>query len=96
MHAVTRFYTGPGATELFDALEAHKDDVAAKIRAVPGFVSYTLLRTEDGGVSVTVCKDAAGADASLAVARTWIAENLPKLKVNPPGVAQGSVILNLS
>lgn len=96
MHAVSRFYSGPGATELFDALAAHKEDVQAQIGSVPGFVSYTLFHSDDGGVSITVCQDKAGTDASLAVARDWIKQNLPNLTVNPPGVSEGEVILNVS
>jgi hypothetical protein len=34
-----------------------------------GFVSYSLIRTADGGASVTVCEDKAGTDESLQVAR---------------------------
>jgi hypothetical protein len=34
MHAVVRSYSGPGARELFDLLEARKDDVESVIRSV--------------------------------------------------------------
>jgi hypothetical protein len=60
MHAVVRNYSGAGAKELFDLLEQRKADVEAVIRKVPGLMSYTLLRSDSGGVSVTVCKDKAG------------------------------------
>jgi hypothetical protein len=72
MHAVVRNYAGAGAKQLFDLLEQRKADVEAVIRKVPGLMSYTLLRSGDGGVSVTVCEDKAGADESLKVARDWI------------------------
>ncbi len=96
MHAVARFYSGPGAKELFELLAEKKDDVEAKIRAVPGFVAYTLIRTDEGGTSITVCRDKAGTDASIAVARQWIEDNAPNLKVSPPGVSEGEAILQLS
>ena len=57
MHAVVRNYSGAGAKQLFDLLEQRKGDVEANLRKVPGLVSYMLLRSDDGGMSVTVCKD---------------------------------------
>ena len=32
-----------------------KADLEAALQHVPGLMSYTLARSEDGGVSVTVC-----------------------------------------
>ena len=66
------------------------------IRTVTGFVSYTLLRTEDGGITVTVCQDKTGTDESLQVARTWIQGNAADLNVNPPAVSEGRVVLQLT
>ncbi len=60
MHAVVRTYSGQGAKELFDQIEQRKTEVEDLIRSVSGFQAYTLLRTDDGGVTVTVCKDKAG------------------------------------
>ncbi len=51
MHVVTRSYSGKGAKELFDVLEKHKSDVEKLIRGIDGFVSYSLVRTSDGGFS---------------------------------------------
>ena len=95
MHAVTRFYSGPGARELFDLLAERKNDVEAAIRETKGFVAYTLVATGDGGMSVTVCQDKAGTDDSLERARAWIETNAPKLHVSPPAVSEGDVILQL-
>jgi hypothetical protein len=95
MHAVVRNYSGSGAKQLFDVLEQHKVDVEASIRKVPGLVSYTLLRSGDGGTSVTVCKDKAGADESLKVAREWIQKNASNIHANPPVVTEGSVIVEV-
>jgi hypothetical protein len=64
MHAVIRTYTGSGATELFDRIVAARDEVQSLIQGVQGFVSYTLVRTGDGGVTITVCQDKAGTDES--------------------------------
>ena len=71
MHVVTRSYSGKGAKELVDVLEKNKADVEKLIRSIKGFVSYSLVRTADGGLSVSVFQDKAGADESVKVARDW-------------------------
>ena len=96
MLAAIRTYSGPGAKALFDLLEQRKSDVENVIRAVPGFVAYSLIRTNDGGVSVTVCQDKAGADESVQVARNWVQQNASDLSTTPPVVSEGPVILQLS
>jgi len=80
----------------FDLLEQRKAEVEDIIRSVSGFQAYTLLRTDDGGVTVTVCQDKAGTDQSLQVARDWIQQNASGLGTSPPAVSEGSVILHLS
>lgn len=94
MHAVIRNYSGKGAKELFDVLEKRKTEVEDLIRAVAGFVSYTLVRTDDGGVTVTVCKDKAGTDESLKVARDWILQHAPNVGASAPAVSEGSVVIH--
>ena len=96
MHAVVRTYSGAGATQLFDVLEAQKSDVEAALRKVPGLVSYTLLRQGDGGMSVTVCTYKAGTDESLKVAREWIQKNASNVQANPPAVVEGSAIVQIT
>ncbi len=96
MHTVIRNYSGSGATELIDLLEDKKEEVESLIRAVSGFVSYSLVRTDGGCVTVTVCQDKAGTDESLQLAREWIQENAANLDVSPPAVTEGSNILYLS
>lgn len=96
MHTVIRSYSGSGATSLFDLLDERKSEVEELIRAVNGFVSYSLLRTPDGGASVTTCQDKAGTDESLQLAKNWIQENASHLDVHPPVVSEGSNILHLS
>ena len=96
MHAVVRTYSGQGAKELFELLEQRKSEVEDIIRSVTGFQAYTLIRTDDGGVTVTVCNDKAGTDESLQVARDWIQENASDLGTSPPHVSEGPVVLKLS
>lgn len=95
MHAVIRTFSGPGATKLLELLEARKSEVEGLIRPVKGFVSYSLIRTADGGVSVTVCQDKAGTDESSQIARDWIGKNASDLGASPPALVEGSVILQL-
>lgn len=96
MHAVVRTYSGQGAKELLNLLEQRKAEVERLIRAVPGFKAYSLIRTADGGISVTVCQDKRGADESLRVAKDWIQQNAANLSTRPPVVSEGAVILQLS
>ena len=95
MHAVIRTYMNAGSKKLFDVLEERKADVETAIRQVPGLVSYTLLRTGDGGISVTVCQDKAGADESVRIARDWVQKNAADAGAKPPAVTEGSVILQI-
>lgn len=95
MHAVVRTYSGQGAKELFELLEQRKADVESTIRAVSGFQSYSLIRTAEGGVSVTVCQDKSGTDESVRRAAEWVRENASELTTQPPAVSDGTVILQL-
>ncbi len=94
MYAMVRTYSG-GAKQLFDALEARKAEVEAAVRSVGGLVSYTMMRTPDGGVTVTVCQDKAGVDASLQVSRDWMQKNLPGISVGAPAVSEGAVVVQI-
>lgn len=95
MHAVIRTFSGSGAKKLLDLLEGRKKEVEELIRPVTGFVSYLLIRTADGGASVTVCQDRDGTDESSRIAREWIGKNASDLGASPPTVVEGSVILQL-
>jgi hypothetical protein len=95
MYTVVRQYSGPGASQLFDVLERKKDEVERLIRGVSGVVSYTLLRTSDGGISVTVCQEKAGADESVRVAADWVRQNAPGA-TSPPRISEGTTILHFT
>jgi hypothetical protein len=95
MHAVVRTYSGAGVKQLFDLFEQRKAEVEATLRKVPGLLSYTMMRSGDGGVSVTVCKDKAGVEESLKVAREWIQKNASNIQASPPAVMEGSVIVHI-
>ena len=95
MYTVVRSYFVKGAKELFDVLEKNKADVEKTMRSVKGFVSYALVRGEDGGFSVTVCNDKAGTDESVEKARDWIAKNAAGIGVAAPNVSEGSIVVDL-
>ena len=96
MHAVVRNYSGSGAKELFELLEERKADVESIMRSVTGLVTYSMIRTDDGGVTVTVCQDKSGTDESIRVAREWIQENASDIGSSPPAVSEGSTLVQIS
>jgi hypothetical protein len=85
-----------GAKELLDVLEKNKGEVERLIRTVKGFVSFSLVRSAEGGFSVSVFNDTAGTDESIRVARDWIAKNAANTGVSPPKISEGAVILQVS
>ena len=96
MHAAVRTYTGAGAKDFFDLLEKRKSEVEAVMRSVPGLVSYTLVRTGEGGIAVTVCADKAGAEESTRLAKEWIQQNASALGSRLPTVDVGSVLVQIT
>jgi hypothetical protein len=96
MYAVVRTYSGSGAKELFDLLERRKAEVEAAIRTVPGLVSYTLVRTELGGMAVTVCQDKAGSEKSTQIAKEWIQQHASEIGSKLPDVDAGSVLVQIT
>ena len=80
---------------MFDVVEKNKAGVEKLMRSVKGFVSYAVVRSEDGGFTVTVCNDKAGADESVEKARDWIAKNAAGIGVAAPKISEGSNILDL-
>jgi hypothetical protein len=95
MQTVMRHYSGKGTKELFDLLEKHKADIEKLLRSVKGFVGYTLVRTGDGGYSVTVCQDKAGVDDSVHKAKDWIAKHAGSTGAAAPKVSEGTVVVHL-
>ena len=94
MHAVVRNYSGHGEKELFKLLEQRNTEVEKVISAVPGFQAYSVIRTNDDGVTITVCKDNAGTDQSVQVARDWIKKYAADLGTAAPSVSEGTVVIH--
>ena len=95
MKVVVRKYSGQGASRLIDKIEEHAADVKSIIGSVEGLVDYTLVRTADGGFTVTVCEDQAGIDESTRRAKEWIAENAGDIGAAAPEVSAGDVVIRL-
>ena len=92
MHAVIRTYSGQGASELFDELERNEEEIKSLIGGVDGFVSYSAVRSGDGGVTTTVCADRAGTEESSRRAAGWVRENL-SATVPTPTITEGATVL---
>ena len=92
MQAIIRHYSGPGAVALFELLEANAIEVQELMQAVPGLVSYTLVRTAAGGYSVSIGTDESAIDQSSKAAREWIAHKGATVKTGPPVMTAGRVV----
>ena len=95
MYAVVRAYGGKGAKELFDLLEKQKSEVETIMRSINGFVSYTLVRSGEGGYSFTVCADKAGVEESMQKARDWVSKNAGATGVSAPQSYEGPVVIHI-
>ena len=94
MFAVTRSYTG--ASALIDAMGQRQSEVEGVMTTVPGFVSYTAVRSGDSLTTITVCDDQAGADETTRRAAQWVRDNLPDAKITPETVRSGEVFISLT
>ena len=96
MYGVLRSYSGDGAKKLAARLEERKAEVEALIRGVPGLISWGLMRTSDGCTTFTLCKDKAGADQSVTIARDWIKKNASDVRASAPTITEGPVSMRIS
>lgn len=84
-----------GAPMLSDELLKRQKEITAVLRPIHGFHAYTLIKTSDGAVSVTLCDDKAGAEESNRVTATWLTNNLPTFANRAPEITSGEVIFEL-
>ena len=92
MYVVVRSYSGQGASELFDLLGQREEDGKELISGVPGVVRYAAFRSDDGGMTVTICEDKAGTDESSKRAAGWVKDNVTGT-VDPPTITEGDTVL---
>jgi hypothetical protein len=93
--AVLRVYdNAPG---LVDAIEAHLEDVRGLLTGVTGFRAWNMIRTANGGFSLTVCDDKAGCDETVRLAADWIKQNVPNAGAIPaPTIIEGSGVARIT
>ena len=93
MHTVIRHYFGAGASELANQISELSDGVEAGIRSVSGVISYYLVRTADGCISITICEDKVAADESVRVAAEFVRDNCTA-QASPPVVSEGETVIH--
>ena len=96
MYGVMRSYSGEGAKKLATLLEERKAEVEKVIRGVPGLITWGLMKTPDGCTTFTLCKDKAGADQSVTVARDWIKQNASGINAATPTITEGPVSMRIT
>ena len=94
VYAVVRTYSGIGAKDFFDRWKIRRPKSKPSCVPCRGYRSYTLVRSGEGGVAVTVCEDKAGAEESTRVAREWIRQNASGIEW-PPTIEEGSVVVQI-
>lgn len=89
MHASVRKYKSSDAAEV--ARRAAEGFVPI-VRDIPGVSAWYLVDGGDGtAVTITLCDDAAAADASVKAAGEWVQANVPDLIQGAPDVTNGEV-----
>ena len=94
MHTVVRHYKG--SSKLIDELVTRESEVRELISTVDGFVAYYLIRTGDGGASISVFRDAAGTAESTRRAAAYLKENLDGVAAGPPEIIEGESVINFT
>ena len=92
MYAVLRQYRN--ARALFDELARREQDIRSVVQGIPGFVAYYMVRSGDGGATITVCQDQAGTAESTRRAAEFIRQNVPSAAGSQPEVTEGEVLFN--
>jgi hypothetical protein len=94
MNVTVRNYSGSGAHELFDVIVENEDAVRSLITEIGGFRAYYLVRTDDGGFTVSVFEEAAGGEESSRRAAEWIRENAADVNADPPKISSGEAAIS--
>src|ERR1700694_2875916 len=81
--------------DALDEFARRHAEIERALSASEGFVSYALVRTAQGMVSVTTCETEAGTDDSNRRAAAWIREEMPRASIQPPVISSGTVIASI-
>lgn len=93
-YAVVRHYEG--AQALVDELGRRAEDIGPLISGIDGFLSYALVRTDNGGYSVSIYETSEGVEESTRRARKYIQEHLSEISVAPPEVLRGETLIHFT
>jgi quinol monooxygenase YgiN len=91
MHVVIRKYAA--SPEYIDETRPTLARLEETMRALPGFVAYYFVETEDGLTSVTITEDETGVAQSMGHAASWIREETPNNSPSAPEVTQGHTLI---
>lgn len=94
MHVVIRHYKG--SSKLIEQLVDRRKEVEDLIRGVEGFVAYYLVKTADGGASISVFQNDTGTTESTKRAAAYIKENLGDVAAGPPEVIEGKTVIDFT
>jgi hypothetical protein len=93
MYAVIRRYNTQERTAEKIEQRVH-DGFVPLLSALPGFVSYTLVRSTDGSlVSISTFETREGAEQSNHLASDWVHEHLASLVKTAPVILVGEVMV---
>ena len=92
MHVVIRKYAAsPSYVEQVRPKLAQLEET---MRALPGFVAYYFVETEDGVTTITITEDETGTTESMGRAVTWMQENTPIDLPGAPEVTRGQTLVS--
>ena len=94
MFASIRKYNG--APMLTDELVKKQDELRSILEPVSGFHTYSLIKTADGAISMTVCENRAGAEDSNRVEAAWLKDKHPTFTTRPPEIWTGELRIHLN
>jgi hypothetical protein len=93
-YAVVRHYKG--SADLIDALGRRTEDVKTLISGIDGFISDALVRTDNGGYSVSIYETSEGVEESIRQAREYIEQNLSDINAAPPEILEGETVIQFN
>ncbi len=92
MHVVIRKYTA--SPEYVDEARPTLARLEERMRAIPGFVAYYFVETEDGIATITITEDETGTAESMGHAARWIEEETPNTAPSAPEITRGHTLIS--
>lgn len=88
---IRKYVTPPAYIEQVRPKLAHLEET---MRALPGFVAYYFVESEDGITTITITEDEVGTVESMGRAASWMQEHTPEDLPGAPEVTQGHILLS--